>query len=703
VSVSTPTKPLRFNFSRRLPIVLQVEAAECGLACLAMVSSYYGQDTDLASLRRKFSISLKGASLKSILEIAKGMQLATRPVKVELERLRNLKTPSILHWDMNHFVVMRGFRGGKLAIHDPAVGLRSLSMEEVSRHFTGVAIELSPTTDFRPSKTKTSFSFFGLMGRITGLKRSLLQIFLLSITLEAAVIISPFYLQWIIDQALVSADKDLLMVLALGFVLLVLIQAAIGSFRSWVISVVSVSLNYQWLGNSFAHLLKLPLDWFEKRHLGDITSKFGSISTIQRTLTLSFVQTLVDGLLVVGTFSMMLLYSPKLAALSVVAVLLYGATRWFIYGPLCSATTEQIVHAAKQQTHFLETARGAQCVRLFGRGEERRIGWLNMLAEQFNAELKIQKIGITYQTADTILFGVERIIVIWFAAALVLDKQFTVGMMLAFVSYKEQFSHRIASLIDKLFELKMLRLHGERVADIVMTAPETGDEQLVGELDFEGVEPAISMRGVTFSYSPTEPVVLKKVDLEIAAGECVAITGASGCGKTTLVKVMLGLLRPNEGGIYIGGHSICQLGLENYRRMIGTVMQDDSLFTGSIADNISFFDPTPNQSLIEDCAKIAAIHTEICDMPMGFNTLISDQGIGLSGGQRQRVLLSRALYRRPKILVLDEATSHLDILNERCINDAIKGMSLTRIIIAHRPETIAMASRVVVVRDGVVL
>ncbi|MCI0365505.1 MAG: peptidase domain-containing ABC transporter, partial [Phycisphaerales bacterium] len=449
---------------------------------------------------------------------------------------------------------------------------------------------------------------------------------------------------------------------------------------------------------AFAHLMKLPLSYFEKRHLGDIMSRFSSIQTIQHSLTTQFVEGVVDGFLVVGTVIVMLLYSAQLTTVAGAAVALYALLRWSIFSSLREATAEQIIHAAKQQTHFLESARGVQSVRLFNRAEERRIGWMNTLADQFNAELRIAKLSISYQTTNTLLFGAERVVVIWLASLAVLDAYFSVGMLFAFISYKDQFSQRTAALIDKLFELRMLRLHGDRVADIVLAEPEEDAQDT--EVDPQRIMPTIEVRNLTFRYADGEPYILKDLNLTIPAGQCIAITGASGCGKTTLIKLLLGLLEPTEGEILVGGIKLKHLGLVNYRHMVGTVMQEDQLFAGSIADNVSFFDPAPSQERVEACARSAAIHDEISTMPMAYNTLVGDIGTGLSGGQKQRVLLARALYNNPKILMLDEATSHLDTWNEQLVNSAIKQIQLTRIIVAHRSETIAMAQRVVVLGSG---
>lgn len=665
---------------------------------MAMVCSYWGHRIDVSTMRRRFSVSLKGVTLKAMVAMAQALGLQARPLKLDVPHLARLRLPCILHWDMDHFVVLKKVGRSSVVIHDPAVGERRVTMTALSSHFTGIALELTPGSTFQSRNEEQRFTLASLMGRVVGLRRGLAQIILLAVSLQICSLIAPFYLQWIVDEALIAADRDLITVLGAGFLILVLMQTAIGAVRSWVTTVLSTSLNFQWLGNAFAHLMKLPLPYFEKRHLGDIVSRFGSIQTIQRSLTTQFVEGIVDGLLVVGTLVIMLLYSVQLTVVALGAVTMYAVLRWTVFHALREATAEQIVHAARQQTHFLESARGVQSVRLFGRAEERRIGWMNALAEQFNADLRIAKLSISYQTAHTLLFNAERIIVIWLAALAVLDTRFSVGMLLAFISYKDQFSQRMASLIDKLFELRMLRLHGERVADIVLTDPEESSQDV--EVDPERIVPTLEVRNVSFRYADGEPHVLKDCNLIIPAGQCLAITGSSGCGKTTLVKILLGLLKPTEGEILVGGVKLENLGLQNFRQTIGTVMQEDQLFSGSIADNITFFDPRPDQERVQTCSRLAAVHDEIASMPMGYNTLVGDIGTGLSGGQKQRILLARALYKDPKLLVLDEATSHLDICNEQIVNAAIKRISLTRILVAHRPETIAMAQRVVVLEHG---
>lgn len=690
---------LSFGFNAKLPLILQTEATECGLACLGMVAGFHGYRTDMATLRRKFPISLKGATLGNLISIANQLELAARPLKLEMEDLGQLKLPCILHWNFNHFIVLKEVGNRSVTIYDPAAGIRKMSKEDVANSFTGIALELWPNPDFKPVEEKQTVRLRGLLGRVTGLYRSFGQILLLSLALEVFALVSPFFLQLVIDNVLVSADRDLLTTLALGFGLLMLMQHVISITRSWVLMYMSTTLNVQWQANVFTHLLRLPVAYFEKRHLGDVVSRFGSVGIIQHTLTTSFLEAILDGVMTVATLVLMFIYSPLLAWIGIGAMLLYGLGRWTWFAPLRHATEEQIIHASKQQTHFLESIRGVKTIKLFQRQDERRSSWLSLLVDQINADLVTQKLHLLYKALNGVLFGIENILIIWLGAKLVMEGNFTVGVLMAFNAYKSQFDSRVSSLIDKFVELKMLRLQGERLADIVSHQPEITQGRNMDESD-GALTPSLEVRGLRFRYAEQEPFVLDGVSIQIAAGESVAIAGPSGGGKTTLINILLGILPPTEGEVLIGGQSVNQVGLDTLRNMVGTVLQDDVLFAGSIADNISFFDPLADRAWVQQCACLAAIHQDVAAMPMGYNTLVGDMGTILSGGQKQRVLLARALYKKPKILFLDEATSHLDIEREYLVNAAIKSINITRVIIAHRPETINSADRAIVLEGG---
>lgn len=692
-----------------MKLILQTEASECGLACLAMVASAHGSAEDLGSLRRRFSMSLRGATLRQLMDHAGTLGFVSRPLRLELHELRELKTPCILHWDLNHFVVLAQVARGHADVLDPAVGRRRLSHREIGRHFTGVALELTPRADFHSAPAPPRMRLTQLTGRVEGLGRSLAAVFTVAAVLELFAIAAPLLNQVIVDDVLPAADRDLLTVVVVGFGLLLLVQSAISIARSWMVLSLGQTLAIQWAANVFAHLVRLPVPYFERRHLGDVVSRFNAVGAMQRTLTTTLIEALLDGMMAVAALAMMLLYAPTLAAVSSIAVAAYGALRAAAYRPLRDASAQRLVLAAKENTYFLETLRAMTAIKLFGREEDRRARWQNLALDVQDRDVRTATMNIGFVTGHRLIFGFENLAVLWLGARLIMDAHtgassstFTIGMLFAFLSYKGQFTTRVATLIDHAIDLRMLGLHAERLSDIVLTAPETDRVAAHGD-DLSHLPATLELRDVSFRYGDGEPWILRHANLKIEAGDIVALTGASGAGKTTLLKVLLGLLAPTDGEVLYGGIHLRQLGVGNVRRLVGTVMQDDALLTGSLADNISFFDVDHHPGRIEACARLAQVHDDIARMPMGYQTLVGDLGAGLSGGQRQRVLLARALYKQPKVLALDEATSHLDVGNERAVTQALSGMKLTRIVIAHRPETIAGAQRVVQLKNGEVL
>ncbi|MDC8786548.1 peptidase domain-containing ABC transporter [Roseateles koreensis] len=699
---------LGWRGARGVPVILQTEGAECGLACLAMIASALGHHCDLRQLRSQFSLSLKGATMADLVRMAAQLGMSSRALRAEPEQLAQLNLPCILHWDFNHFVVLDAVRGDVVELIDPAHGRRRLPMAALSRHFTGVALELRASADFAPQPRPEPLHWRQLLGRITGLRRSMSLVLGLALTLELLNLLSPFLLQWVVDGVLVSADHDLLVTLCMGFGLLVLLQVGVGALRSWAVLFLSATLNVQWLSQVFAHLLRLPLAWFEKRQIGDIWSRFGSVQTIQRALSTQFAEALLDGAMVLVTLAMMAVYSLRLSAVALGAVACYALLRWSFFKPLREASEEALVHEARQNGHFLESLRGAQAIKLFNAQAERSARYANLVVEQMNAAIAIRRLDLWMGVGNKLLFGLERVAIIGLGASLVLSRELSVGMLFAFLAYKEQFSLRLANLIDKTVELSMLRLQGERLADIVLTPPEAAEQALgtQGTLPGQGAHPvtvvaaSLELRQLAFRYADGEPWVIHDCNLLIEAGDSVAIIGPSGCGKTSLLKLMLGIHAPQSGEILVGGQPLQKMGTTAWRNCIGTVMQDDQLFAGSIADNISFFDPDADPAWVQECARMACVAEEIQAMPMGFQSLIGDMGHSLSGGQRQRVLLARALYKKPQFLFLDEATSALDVEKERQVNASLRGLNLTRIVIAHRPETIAAARRVIALQGG---
>ena len=689
---------LHLGLRQRVSVVLQSEASECGLACLAMVLGHYGTVTDLPTLRSRHGAMPQGMTLSEIIRVAQAEQLTARAVRLEVEELKDLRLPCILHWDLGHFVVLHKVTADRCEVLDPAVGDCSFSFKEVSERFTGVALEVWPGDSFAPKQEGQRISLGRLVGRVAGLWTTVWRVLAVSLALELLTLISPLFMQWVVDHVVISRDLDLLGTLAVGFVLLMVVQQFLTLVRSWLLLRVSTQLLVQWRSNVLAHLMKLPLDYFARRHLGDVMSRFGSISNIQKVLTSTFVEVALDGMMVILSLVLMLLYSPVLTAVAVLSVALYTVIRVAWYGPLKRATSEHLVRSAAESSHLLETVRGIRTIRLFARNTERMGAWQSLMVGDVNADLRIQKLEILYSLVRRSLSGLFALLLLGLGARDVIAGTMSVGMLLAFLAYRGQFDSRFTELVNKYFELRMLGLDAQRLADIVLTPAEA---DTVGRARAHRAgAPEIEIQNLSFRYAQGAPDVLENLNLHIPAGQSVAIAGPSGCGKTTLVNLIMGVYVPQRGLIKIDGTPTATMGLDQWRMQVGTVMQDDVLFAGSIADNIAFFDPRANRNWIEECARMASIHDDILQLPMGYQTLVGDMGTTLSGGQKQRVLLARAMYRRPRVLILDEATSHLDVAREAEVGRAIAAMAITRIVVAHRPQTLATVDRVVEMADG---
>ncbi len=682
-----------------LKSLMQAEAAQCGHTCLAMVLDYHGHQMDALALQREYPTSMRGVTLATLIDDAHAAGLQCRALRIELEEIPQLETPCILHWDMDHFVVLAKASATDVVIHDPGTGVRRMRLSELSAHFTGVALELSPTTTFAKRKLDDGISLRHLVGQVRGLKRSAAQILSLSLVLQLFGLLTPFYMQWILDDVLVTQDKDLLWLISVGFVLSMLVTASIGWLRSWCLAYLSARVGMQWFGSILAHLLRLPMGYFQKRHLGDVVSRMESVHAIQNTLSSSFIEALLDGVMVVIALAIMASYSWKLLILSVIAVGLYLALRWATFPVIRRLSEQQLAAGAKQNTHLLESIRGIQALKLNGAESMRRATFDTLMADTANVGLDMQRFTLRFGFVNQMLFGIERVAVVALAAMLVIQGHMSAGMLVAYLSYKDMFTGGISRLIDTWISLRTLRVQAERLADIVLTEPEAA---VVRDSHPLPNDPSLDLevRGVRYRFSDSDPQVIDDCSFTVSAGETIAVVGPSGCGKTTLMKLMLGLLRPQAGQVFVGGRDLADLDLRHYRRVIGAVMQDDQLFAGSIADNIAFGSEDLDMARIRDAAQAAAVHDDILRMPMQYQTLIGDMGAALSGGQKQRIILARALYKCPSILFLDEATSHLDEDSERAVNEAVNRLRLTKILIAHRPETIASADRVLVMADG---
>lgn len=691
--------PSELNFARRkrLPIIQGAEAAECGLACMAMVARYHGHDVDLNGLRQRFSLSMSGATLRSLMGLAEPLGLAARALRVEMSALDKVRLPAVLHWDLNHFVVLKSVKGGKVVVHDPAMGARTYSLSEFSNHFTGVVLELTPADTFEKVVARAPIKLTSLWSRMTGFWSAFFQILGLSLALQVAVFALPFQMQLVVDEAIFRADRDLLTVLAIGFGALVIVQASIEALRGWALQVFGHLLTFQMVGNIVRHLMRLPADWFEKRHVGDILSRIGSAGAIQDVLTQGVIAAIIDGLMALIAVVILFLYSPILAAIVVAAVALNLAITFAVFPALKARMEEQIIEGAREQSHMMETVRAATTIKIMGRESERESAWRNLYANVTNAAVSVGKYNISLGFTQGVVTGLQTVLVIYLGArAIIAGDGFSVGMLFAFLSFRQTFTDRATALINQAMQFRFLNLHLDRLSDIVTAEAEAG----------QSMAPPIQVRGgmevndLSFRYGAADPLVLNETNLAILPGEFVAITGPSGGGKTTLMKLMLGLRAPSTGTITLDGQPATPELWRAWRERVGVVAQDDRLLSGTIADNIAFFDPDLDMARVQQAAMAAQIHNDIARMPMQYLSLVGDMGSTLSGGQKQRVLLARALYRQPSILVLDEGTANLDVETEELIAELIAAMPITRIVVAHRPALLRRADRVLTVSQN---
>ena len=684
---------LDLHLRSRVPLVHQTESSECGLACLAMICNHYGKNSNLISLRQQFNLSARGTTLAGMKEIAEQLGLASRCLSLELHELNSLKIPCILHWDFNHFVVLVGVKQNRVILHDPARGRRTINLEEMSQYFTGIALEVWPGSTFTEEQESHHFSLKALAAKVHGLKGTLAKIFFYSLIIESINLLIPIGTQLALDHAIPAADVGLLTLICIGLLLFTFLRLALSALRSWSSLLMTTLINVQWQSGLFSHLLRLPLSYFERRKLGDIQSRFGSLNTLRETFTSSIVGALIDGTMLIGVVIMMALYGGWLTGVVMCFTALYVLIRLMTYSTYRELSEEILVRDARTRSYFMETLYGIATIKMQGFSERRSIHWLNLEIDTINTEIKITKMDLLFGGVNSLITACEQIAMLWLGSRLIIDNDITIGMFIAFGVFREQFADRIWSLTNFLTKLRMMHLHNERVADIALNTQEKKkpDREILNTMK----PVALEINALSYRYDDHSAAVFRGLSFQVLAGESMAITGPSGAGKTTLMRVLCGLFEPQTGSVMIDGNDIQQLGLNNYRKIIGCVMQDDKLFSGSIRENICGFDENADYEWMEECARASFIHGAIVKMPMGYDTLVGELGEGLSGGQKQRIFIARALYRKPGILFMDEATSALDEESETYVNQAIKKLNITRIIIAHRQSTIASVERVI--------
>lgn len=697
-TLETLLRKLDLRIFKRIPVVFQTEASECGLACLSMICSFYGKQVDLLQLRQQFNLSSRGVNLHAIKAIASELEMSSRALSVDLQELHAVRKPCILHWDFNHFVVLIKVDKNSAVIHDPAFGRRVISMPELSQHFTGVVLEVWPGTTFSVQKKQNRLKATTLLKNVNGLMTSLAKIFFLSLVIELISLLLPVGTQLVTDNVIASGDYGLLNIICLGLFILILLRLTVSVIRSWTTLILGTLIDVQWSFSLFSHLIKLPTTYFERRKLGDIQSRFHSLDVIRATFTTGLTGSIIDTLMLMGLLVMMFLYNLQLSMIVVSFTAIYTFIRFATYRYYRQLSEEELIKEARLNSYFMETLYGIATIKIQGMTDLRINNWFNLFSDKVNTGIRLTRMDLFFGGVVSFIAACDQIVILWVSGRLMMDSHLTIGMFIAFNTFRSQFYDRINALINFIIQLKLINLHNERVADIALH--EASSSTATSPLRLPHGALTLETQDLTYRYDNHADPIFSKLNLTIHAGESIAITGVSGAGKSTLMKVLCGLFEPSNGCVRINDIDIKQLGFEHYAERIACIMQEDKLFSGSIKENIAGFRPDIDEQWMVQCAIASHIHNDILKLPMGYETLIGELGEGLSGGQKQRIYIARALYRKPGILFMDEATSHLDKTSESQVNQSIQEMNITRIIIAHRETTIASADRVFVINGA---
>ncbi len=675
----------------KLPMILQEQVSECAHACVAMIACFWGHELDLGYLRRHSPTSIRGVNLHQVNQLLATLGFDTRALHVPLSELAFVQCPALLHWDMNHFVVLKKVTRRHAVIHDPARGVCRLTHAEVSKHFTGIVLEVQKAPVFKPISARSSLNGWAWLKSMRNFKYGFWLLLVLSFVIEMLTLACPLFTQYVTDHVIGGANFRNLRVAVLGFLFLTMGLVLSERLRAHLVLYLKMQMTAHFSIQVMRHLFRLPLNFFESRHKGDLQSKINAIGEIQRKFSVDLVTTFLDGVMVLLQAGLMLAYSVPLASLVFIALVFELLIRLFSYRTLQDQMNSSMHHQAKAATVFLESLQSILSIKAYLKEEFRLNRWRSHFIEGLNQDIAVSRLHIRYHFVHQCLTQVEYLSVLTCGAVMVMHQSLSVGMLLAFLGFRQQLVQKCSSLIHQIFEYRLVGLHLERLSDVA-AHPTEAIEEKKSSIAIKG---EIVLQEVGFAYHPSLGPIFSDISFNVSAGEKIALVGPSGAGKTTLLKVMMGLLEPSMGKIWVDGFGINDMGLRCYRQAIASVMQEDTLLSGSLLENITFFDEDVDLAYVKYVAELAAIADFINTLPMGYETRLGDMGSSLSGGQKQRILLARALYKKPKILFLDEATSHLDVGHEAQINQALKKLSMTQIIVAHRQETISMADRII--------
>jgi len=680
---------------RSVPYIPQMESVECGAACLAMVLAYHGRHVTLPEMRQACSVSRDGVNALSILRAARAQGLDAEAFRAECEDLAQLPLPAILHWEFRHFVVLEKMgKDGSAVIVDPGGGRQRVSPERLGQSYTGVVMAFEPGPAFqarakvRPSLAKYRALFLRnlpSLGHLLGL----------SFILQLAGIIFPVGQQILVDRVIVPKQEPWLWGLGAALLAAMLVQSLLTLARSWVLATLQTTMDVELLKGYVSHLMKLPIGFFLLRKPGDLIQRMDSNSSVQSMISSQAVSAVLDTFLVLGYGGLMLAYDLKLGAL----VIAIGSLR-FVFQALIRNYSRHLLSAELTASGnaggaLLESLNSIETVKAVGAESHMIRRWTDRMVERVNMGLRRQKLDIAAGQVMAVISSLGSLAVFWMAGRAVLDSRMTIGVFSAFLSLRGLFLAPLGSLVGSFGQWQYLNSHLQRLDDIMETEPEPQ-----GELAPSRLEGRIELEGVSYSYAPGAPQVVRDIEVRIAPGEKVALVGPTGAGKTTLARLMLGMLIPAEGRVLFDGTDLRAYELPALRRRMGVVLQETFIFNDTVRANLTLNHPGLRRQDLQEAARLACIDAVIEALPEGYDTPLGENGAILSGGQRQRLALARALVHKPSILLLDEATSSLDLETEAEVHANLASLGCTRIIIAHRLATVMDADRILVLDGG---
>jgi ABC-type bacteriocin/lantibiotic exporter with double-glycine peptidase domain len=696
---AAPAKPWAWSRGRSVPFVAQLTPTDCGAASLSAVLAFHEKHVPIHEVRAVLGGGRNGVTARQLLMAARGFGLRARGVAVDPHKLRFLPRATILHWDLAHYVVFERCDRGGIWIADPGIGRRHVSWEDVSKSLSGVALLLEPGTDFVREEPPHRDRLRRYARWLFGIRDVWGRVLLSSLFLQVLSLSAPGLMGALVDKVVPRGDGQLLAIIVCAFVSLASFFFLSTLLRARLLLHLRTQIEARMSLEFAEHLLALPYGFFQQRTTGDLMMRLSSQANIRELLTTGTLSALLDGAMVTLYFVLLLGAAPWLALAAFVLAFLQALLYALASRKNRRLVVEGLAAQSRLEGYQVEMLSGIETLKAMG-GSERAVSrWSDLYVDVLNRSLATGSLEGTVQALLGTLRFFGPVALVLLGAREVLAGTLSLGAMLGLAALGAGFLDPIANLVGTAMKLTQLSGLMERIEDVLDTPPEANSDP-AGTGERAVVAGAIHVTDLAFRY-PSEPrPTLDGVSLQIEPGECVAIVGCSGSGKSTLARLLARLYEPAAGSVAIDGVDLRDWSLPALRGRLGFVTQDTRLFSGTIRDNVAMFEPEVPQADIERACALACLDEAIAAMPMGYDTMLADGGSSLSGGQRQRLSLARALVRRPDVLVLDEATSALDSITENRVQESLRGLRCTRVVVAHRLSTIVEADKIVVLEQG---